>query len=287
MLDARTRRRGRSPRGVRPGPLLVVLALVCLSLMLLDVRGGPTDALRSVGAVVGAPLQRLTAGVVDSSDLRRPDAVGLEEEIQRLRADNTRLHRDNDLMREQLAGSADKARVDRLVSMLDRPVVVGRVVAAESAPARGGLTVDVGSDAGVEPDAPVIVSAGLVGRVVRVTPSTSTVQLLTDPGSAVAARLADARVTGLVRGTGQGSDLRLDLVDPLDQLAEGQRVVTMGSADDWPFPAGLTLGTVSEIEGSVGDTGRQIVVSTAADPQGLDHVAVMTRQDDAAGGGTP
>ena len=58
---------------------------------------------------------------------------------------------------------------------------------------------------------PVVNGAGLVGRIVQVTPNRSTVQLITDPDFLVGVRLLGSDLaTGTARGQGQGEDLLVD-----------------------------------------------------------------------------
>ena len=62
------------------------------------------------------------------------------------------------------------------------------------------LTVNRGLGEGIATQTPVIVPDGLVGRVVRVRPGASVVQLLNDPASTVGAMVQRTRTPGLVEG---------------------------------------------------------------------------------------
>lgn len=262
----------------RPGTLTGLLVLACLSLMLLDLRGGPTDALRAAGSWVGGPLEAAAAGVTGSvgSALRRPDVEALEDRITALDRENTDLRLRVDALTEQLAGAADAAAVERLTTSLDQAAVAAQVVAGGTQPTSATVTVDAGSTAGVRDGSAVLVPGGLVGRVVAVGPTTSTVQLVTDPASAVAVRIQSSRQAALAQGAGRSETLDLDYVDPLAAVRVGDRLVTMGSPGGRPFPAGIPVASVASVTGSMGDVDRAVTATPAVDLGALDHVAILT-----------
>ena len=73
------------------------------------------------------------------------------------------------------------------------------------------IDIDKGSDDGIKVGMPVVNGAGLVGRIVQVTPDRSTVQLITDPDFRVGVRLLGSDLaTGTAHGRGQGDDLLVD-----------------------------------------------------------------------------
>ena len=82
-----------------------------------------------------------------------------------------------------------------------------------SDPSNFSHTIDIskGSDDGLKVGMPVVNGAGLVGRIVQVTPNRSTVQLITDPDFLVGVRLLGSDLaTGTAHGQGQGEDLLVD-----------------------------------------------------------------------------
>ena len=108
------------------------------------------------------------------------------------------------------------------------------------------------------PDSAVLVAGGLVGRVTSVTPTTSSVLLVTDPASSVAARVGPH--AALLQGSGDPHGAHLSHLDPLAEVAVGQRVTTLGSDDGWPYPAGIRVGTVRSVTGELGDLDRVVSV---------------------------
>ncbi len=256
--------------------MAAVLAAVSLSLMLLDLRGGPTDALRAVGAVAGGPVQTAADSVfgpLRTAGFRRADTEQLQQRVAELEEANRRLALRGDALAEQVDDQGAAAAAEQRAADMAQAAVAARVVAGDPALGAAAVTLDAGAADGIVPDAPVLVAGGLVGRVATVSGATSSVLLLTDPASAVAVRVGDH--AALVRGTGNPHAALLDHVDPLADLGTGQKVTTLGSDDGWPYPPGLTVGSVRTVSGGLGDLAREITVEPAVTTDTVDHVIVL------------
>ena len=106
--------------------------------------------------------------------------------------------------------------------------------------------IDAGSLDGIEKDMTVINGAGLVGRVLKVNPTTSTVVLLVDVSSAVGGRVATTEEIGIVSGTGRQDSMDFQLLDPLAELVIGDALVTFGSRGGRPYAPGIPIGEVAD-----------------------------------------
>ncbi len=180
--------------------VLAILVLVSITLVIIDLRGsssGPTAFIRSAGAAVVAPLERVS-GAIFGPVLSLGDSLGSlgekDAQIADLEAENARLKSELDVV------ANDKARVAELDALMGLAgnngyeTVPAQVIAV--GPAQGfawTVTIDVGSRDGVEPSMSVISGAGLVGRTISVTPTTATVLLVVDATSSVGARLPAPR----------------------------------------------------------------------------------------------
>lgn len=165
------------------------------------------------------------------------------------------------------------------------PSVAGSVIMQSFSAFEHTVTIDVGSDAGVAMNDPVIAPAGsggaLVGRVVDVTPGESQVLLLLDPGSyATAGVQGERNAVGVVKAdAGSAGVLSLELIPTSVHVTKGDTVVTAGfSGDNLPsyFPAGIPIGLVSSVSGN--DTlssDKVIQVTPFADFQNLTDVLVL------------
>lgn len=268
-----------------PTSLVVALLLACLSLMVLDARGGdgsPVDgARRAVGEVLG-PVE---SGV--SSALRPITSVpdwfrtrdGMQEQIDDLAAENARLRTEAhraDYDRNRLAeyDGLTSAAADLGFAMV--PARVVGVGASQSFSST--VTIDAGSDSGLRADQTVLNDDGLVGRILRVTRTTATVLLLVDAESVVGARIGTSMEVGFLHGRGAiGDDARLDLdlVDESVVPAAGDPVVTWGSEDGAPYVAGVPIGKVTTVYSSLRDSSQRAVIDPYVDFGALDVVGVV------------
>lgn len=144
------------------------------------------------------------------------------------------------------ATARETARLRQLLELKERvdlPSMAAETIGRDIAYGYQSLTVNRGSRDGVARDSPVVAPNGaLVGRIVRVSPWTSTVQLITDPESAVGVRDVRSRAVGVLHGTG-GPVLEMAYVPSLEDVEEDDLIVTSG--DDGLYPPGIEVGRVS------------------------------------------
>jgi rod shape-determining protein MreC len=106
------------------------------------------------------------------------------------------------------------------------------------------ITINVGSDSGVEIGQAVVSGNGVVGQVIAVNAKTAQVMLITDPSSGVDALVQRSRTRAVLDGTG-GNRCRLMFSSTNDDLKNGDRIVTSGL--DGVFPKGLSLGVAIHV----------------------------------------
>jgi rod shape-determining protein MreC len=253
---------------------LTVVALLFVSLdfaggSLSNARGGVTGALgslyRGTDAVFG-PARRFVQGI--------PDVAGNRREIARLQQQNQQLRQQ---VRDQATDAATGRQLERLqlqASAAGWTVLPARVIA--TGPGAGfqwTVTVDVGSRDKVVAGQTVTDGHGLVGRVVAVYASSSTVLLAADPTFGVGAR--DTRSGQLMLAKGAGSAGLTGA--PLDEsavLKVGDRLVT-GPAGETTFVSGIDVGTVYSVTRSADGTVR-VSIRPAAGQTGLDLLGIVT-----------
>jgi len=114
------------------------------------------------------------------------------------------------------------------------------------------LTINRGEKDGVRRRMPVVAPQGLVGQVYRVGPHASSVLLITDPTSAVDARINETGARGLIKGRVMGAEWQrsyfmtaLEFVDRASLVRTGGLVMTTGL--DGVFPEGIPIGEISQI----------------------------------------
>jgi rod shape-determining protein MreC len=259
--------------------LLVVLVLSAIVLVTVDFRAGDGGALHRLRGVATAVFQPIQDGV---ATIVRPfgDAAGGVSDVFRTRAENQRLRSENEQLRERRRSTVDLERENEelrgLLAVRDRgqlETIAARTVALGPSNFEWTITIDVGSDDGVERDMPVINGDGLVGRVIQVTSGASRVLLTIDPNFGAAARVSRTGETGTIDGRG-GEPLLFRPLDPEVDLEIGDEIVT-STYQGGVFPGGIRIGTVSVIDEADNRLSREVQVQPFVDFTRLHHVLVV------------
>jgi rod shape-determining protein MreC len=124
---------------------------------------------------------------------------------------------------------------------------------------------------------PVVTEAGLVGRIVEVSASSSTVLLLIDPASSVGVRLASTGDVGVVSGAGRRDELPLDLVSVDTKVSEGEAVVTSG-LEHGLFPPQIPIGRVKGAKINPGQLEQDVMVTPIVDFTRIELVRILVWQ---------
>jgi len=200
-----------------------------------------------------------------------------------VRAENRQLKEQIEQMRlEQVRLSEDATQAHRLQSLLAfkeqfiAKTVPAQVIGSSGSDLSRSIYIDKGSNDGIAQDMAVITAGGIVGKVLRVYPSTSLVLMINDQSSGVGVLLEKSRLQGVLRGTANG-ELILERVMSDESVAPGETVLSSGG--DQIFPKGLPVGTVSKVS-----PGREMFLSikvrAAADLSRLEEVLVVTERQE-------
>lgn len=227
--------------------LLAYLA-AAVALMVLDHRGGWLAQVRQGGEVAMQPvwwLAGLPGRIGDSARGTARTHASLAEENRALRnallMSGARVARlqasaDENQRIRGLLGAARDGRLDvQLVPILD----------IDLDPSRQRLMLAGGRGDGVRVGQAVIDGGGLVGQIIAVTPTTSTVLLLTDPAHAVPVEVARSGVRLVAYGNGRGDQLSLANVPLSGDVKVGDSLVTSGLGQR--FPAGFAVGQITAL----------------------------------------
>jgi rod shape-determining protein MreC len=260
--------------------LLIVLLLAALVLVTVDVRtgdDGPLAGLRGAATSVLRPVQEGIATLV------RPfgGAAGGIGELFSIRAENQELRAEVERLEQRRRSVLDLERelqeLRDLIGLGDRlefDTIGARVVALAPSSFEWTITIDVGTNDGVERDMPVIDGAGLVGRIIQTTPTASRVLLAIDPNFTAAARTARTGEIGTVDGRG-GEPMLLRPLDPDADLRPGDEIVT-SAYQGGVFPGGIPIGTVADVGDVSTRLTREVQVRPFVDFTRLHHVLVVT-----------
>lgn len=259
--------------------LVAILVSLSLATITVDYRQGESGPLAGLGRAALTAIAPLQAAV---SRVTRPvgDLLSTLANLPRIRRENERLKDELAEARAAVARQASlEARYEQLVKLLglqealDPPTTAALVIGSGVSNFEWTITIDAGTEDGVGVGSPVLAAAGLVGRVVEAGPTSSLVQLIIDPDSRVAARLASSRETGLLVGQGQ-DDLQMRGVDPATEVAAGEPVETAGYQGGL-YPPGIPIGVVSRVLEDPAALEKFVTVRPAVDFSTLEVVLVV------------
>ncbi|MGW0559782.1 rod shape-determining protein MreC [Streptomyces sp. NPDC003016] len=261
--------------------LLVLLIAIAFALITVDIRGGeesPVDGARRAAATVFGPVENGVATAVDPIG----NAIGAVRDSGERHDRLAVLERENAVLKQKL-GSDDRNRnraraLDKMLKTAGAGQygIKGAEVIAIGA-AQGfswTVTIDVGSNDGIERDMTVLNGDGLVGRVTTVGPDAATVLLANDPDFTVGTRLEKTDELGFANGQGD-RPLRVQMLNGKAKVKAGDRLVTFGSQADKPFVPGVPVGRVTRVDPSGGDLTRTVYVRPYVGFTKLDIVGVV------------
>jgi rod shape-determining protein MreC len=257
-----------------------VLATICIALLILSSTGrlAPIEGILSGAArpflltFSGLGRQMSTAFTI-VRDLRtlRASNQTLQSLADTLTIDNLRLKEvesENLRLRELL-------RFRQLNPIYDfrGGQVIARVISKGPNNYLSAITIDLGSEHGIQPGMPVVTERGLVGRIYKVGPNSSSVLLITDPSSGVPALLQRNRLVGVVNGRA-GTPPVLDFIPQEGDVTTGDLVITSGLGGS--FPKNLVVGQVVEVRQRDYEMFQQAVLRPTVNFDRLEFVLVIT-----------
>ncbi|MCP9808611.1 rod shape-determining protein MreC [Cyanobium sp. HWJ4-Hawea] len=192
-------------------------------------------------------------GTAQGEWVRQAQRLEDQGQLQQLKADNDRLR-----AVLQLRSSANGS--------LEAPVI-----SRDSGGWWQQLLIGQGSLKGVSPGDSVLAPGGLVGRVASVTPTTSSVTLLTDRRSHVGVWVPRTRQQGLLVGVGSGRPV-LHFVEKDPGVRPGDLVFTSPASS--LVPPNIAVGVVQTVNG-LASPAPEAIVQLAVRSDALDWVKVL------------
>jgi rod shape-determining protein MreC len=256
--------------------LVVILLLACLALIALNQSG----RLAGVKAVLETPLVVLQRGVSTLAG-GAGGAWGGGADAQALRQRNSELEAQVAGLQNQIIQLKESEADLQILSALlnyartkpEHRYAAANVIGRDSSPFLSYIIIDLGSDAGIRRDMPVVTSQGLIGSVAEVNCCAAKVRLIIDSGSAVNARLQDSRDEGVAVGQFAGG-LELQYLPQQAKVKVGDLVITSGLGGK--YPEGLVIGAVSAIQRLDYEVLQKATVTPTADFNRLEIVLVIT-----------
>jgi len=227
---------------------LLVLAVLCVVLMVVDARFETLKPLRSQMGLVLTPFywladlpvrtwQRATEQLTSSTSLvaenekLKAEALLMQRRLQKLAT----LTEQNVRLRELLNSAA----------LVDDKVIVGELIGLDPNPFTHRILVDKGERDGVFLGQPVLDASGLMGQVVEVMPYAARVLLLTDVTHSIPVQVNRNGLRAIAVGTGSPDYLELRHVAETADIKEGDLLVSSGLGQR--FPSGYPVAQVTEV----------------------------------------
>ena len=207
-------------------------------------------------------------------------------DIERLRQQNEDLIRrvqeveaENQRLQSLAAENQQLTALLQVRSSLGYQTVAAEVINRRSTDQERVISLDRGTDAGIELDDAVVAGGGaLIGRVVEVGPNFSRVVLISDTRTFVAGLIETSRAVGDVHGQTE-RPLEMTSIPATDVVNLGETVVTAGIELDIgirsPYPKGLLIGTVVDVRRSPDQLFQTALVQPAASLDRLEYVLVI------------
>lgn len=266
--------------------LIVLMAVLLAQVIGLAVQVKRPDAggTRLIRVWTLAIVTPITRGIVHSEDwfsnnwhnyiwLRgvRQENEDLKDQLAQMQMQQIRLVEDaNQAHRLQLLLGFKEQYISKTVP--------AQVISTTGSEFSRAIYIDKGGNDGIKTDMPVVTPQGIVGKVLRVFPTTSLVLLINDPTSGAGVILESSRIQGILKGRPNGTTVMNNVMSD-EKVQSGERIVTSGG--DRIFPKGLPVGTVAAV-GPGQDLFYNIRVRPAANLNQLEEVLVVTQIDERA-----
>lgn len=269
-----------APRLFRRGPSaevrFVILAILALALLLTDSQVRVLDPVRKALSIALYPFQRAV--------LLPRDGVQLVNEWMNaatlVRTENEALQRQR-IELAQVAShaaqlAAENAQLRRLLGVSDtatQPAVVVEVLYEPPNAFNQRLVFNKGTQSGLAPGMPVIDEGGVVGQIVRVTPTTSEAALITDEQISIPVQILRNGLRLIAFGGDSPGKMEVRYLTANADIKEGDTIVTSGVGG--LFPAGLPVAQVQAVERNTASGFARALVDPLAHPERYRHFLVL------------
>ncbi len=259
--------------------LLLVLLLINFGFMAYDARTESDQRvvrvwMQATANFVQSPVTSASSAISDYFT-RVATMRTAQSENDKLRQ---RIHELDVQVQESQSLKSENERLQRLLELKDTlpyKVLTAKVVGRDTSEWFNSAVINRGSLDGVKLNMPVVVDGGLVGRVTAVSPLTAQIDLITSEKAglgAIVGELGASNALGVMKGAGKNI-LEMNFVPGYVPINVGDTVYTSGQGG--VYPAGLTVGQVSEVRTGSATVPHQIFIKPKARIYSMQEVAVL------------
>jgi len=243
----------------------IVLVILSIALMVADHRWNHLETLRSGLSNLIYPL-RYTINIpgefiqwIDQSITSHNDLINENRSLKqehllyqvRLQKMNT-MELENQRLRK-LLGTPRKA---------SERVLIAEIFSVDQDPYKRLITINKDDDNGAYVGQAIIDAYGIMGQIIHVEASASTVMLISDSNHAIPIQINRTGLRGTVFGTGDSSRLELRFIPHNAEIKVGDVVTSSGLGGR--FPPNYPVGVISNIERPAGETFASIDIEPTA-----------------------
>ncbi len=265
--------------------IIMAIALIMYSITYGSniVTQGVNDVTNILGRLVSYPANSINDFIDSVSDLSNTyqENQSLKQKIDtihELEVQLSELKRDNQKMKETL----------KLQDTLnDYTLVNATVIARNPDTWRDVITINKGSNDGIQPQMSVMSDNGLVGKVMDVNPTSARVALLSNADNTlvrVAAMIQNEKepIYGTITGYDDKTNmLVMSQIQATQDIKVGDKVVTSGLGGI--SPNSLYIGTVEEVAMDRFGLYKEVKIRPAADTNDVRYVTVVIRTSESEG----
>ena len=255
--------------------VLISFSLVLMSLSVSNRKFAASGS----GALswVLSPVDSLYKGILSSvrgSWERYIYLVGVEDERDQLANRLKALESQNSQFIEL---SSENSRLRSLLNYRDElksEGILARVVSRDPSNWAQSVTVDRGTNDGVQEGQAVVDGNALVGQIISVSSKSAKVLLITDNISSVDVIVQSSRAQGIVEGN-LSEALSLKYLLREQSVKIGDRIIASGL--DEIFPKGALIGIVSKVKDDPNGMFQNVEVEPSADMSRLENILILSK----------
>ena len=258
---------------------LLLVSMAMLTWYFREPMGGVLHSTQRGGLRVISPVESGVSTALDPFRGAYQWMAGIfsaQSENQRLRQESDQLRAEVVSLREQ---SEENKRLRDMLGFVNQPsfpadykFVTSRVIGRSGSAWNATITINRGTDAGVQLGQTVVSGQGLVGQISAVTTNSAQVLLIIDQNSHVEAKLQNGATTGTVLGSINGL-LEMDFVDKNQKVQKNDVVVTSGMGK--LFVKGIQIGVVDEAADQQIEYFKSVSITPFVDFGRLEEVLVL------------
>lgn len=258
---------------------LLLVSMAMLTWYFREPMGGVLHSTQRGGLRVISPVESGISTALDPFRNSYQWVTGLLS----AQGENERLREESDALRTEVVSLREKAeenkRLREMLGFVNQPsypedykFVAARVIGRSGSAWNATITINRGTDSGVQLGQTVVSGQGLVGQISAVTTNSAQVLLIIDQNSHVEAKLQNGATTGTVLGSINGL-LEMDFVDKNQKVMKNDVVVTSGSGR--LFVKGIQIGVVDETADQEIEYFKSVSISPFVDFGRLEEVMVL------------